>query len=228
VVRRTQFARPALRPRPAAPGAALAALRREPAPYKVWPPEKLAELGRPAGGRAASSHFWCTAPARRRPPGRSPARMAPARWWTPAAGLPVLKGILARCALFVGNDGGPKHLAALSGMPSVAVYGHVHPEAWTRPGDPRQRWVATASRTRRQPTSGPCESGGAAGGPGRGRRLEPQILALARLGGWIPADRMPVHERHAPRAAPERGDSVLQPRGHASSRRRWTRPWPRP
>jgi ADP-heptose:LPS heptosyltransferase len=74
----------------------------------------------------------------------------------PLPAFPVLKEILARCALFVGNDGGPKHLAALSGLPTVTVFGRVHPESWTRPGDTTQRWVATASDTRRLPTTGPC------------------------------------------------------------------------
>lgn len=153
--------------------------------YKVWPPEKLAMLG----DRLAAAGYQ---PFLVYGPGEQPAAQEIAARMEhgalvdyPLPDFPTLKGILARCALFAGNDGGPKHLAALSGVPSVTVYGHVHPEAWTRPGDPRQLWVATAAHTRRQPTSGACEVE---------ERLENlavdavwnRILALAE-GGWIPA-----------------------------------------
>lgn len=124
--------------------------------YKVWPPERLAELGRrlaECGLRPFLVHG----------PGEEEAARVLARQLDdalvdyPLPDFPVLKEILARCALFVGNDGGPKHLAALSGIPTVAVFGVVHPDSWTRPGDPTQRWVATAADTRALPSSAPCE-----------------------------------------------------------------------
>lgn len=39
-----------------------------------------------------------------------------------AVGLPGLVGVLARSALFLGNDSGPRHLAAAVGTPTVAVF----------------------------------------------------------------------------------------------------------
>jgi ADP-heptose:LPS heptosyltransferase len=38
----------------------------------------------------------------------------------PLSGLP---GLLGHCALFVGNDSGPKHLAAALGVPTVGIHG---------------------------------------------------------------------------------------------------------
>lgn len=124
--------------------------------YKVWPPAKLAETARRLRERGLLP-FLVYGPGEEAPV----AELARAIGEPCVAGYPppsfaALKEILARCALFVGNDGGPKHLAALGGVPSATVYGRVHPEAWTRPDDADQTWVATASKTRSVPTAGPC------------------------------------------------------------------------
>jgi heptosyltransferase-3 len=126
--------------------------------YKVWPPEHLAKVGR-----------WLTEQELRPMLVYGPGEEDAARELAAQIGqralvdyempnFAQLREILARCALFVGNDGGPKHLAALSGTPSLTLFGYVHPEAWTDPTKPNQRWLATASDTRQQPTTGPCES----------------------------------------------------------------------
>jgi len=125
--------------------------------YKVWPPEHLVEIGRRLERRGLRP-FLVFGPGEAEAALRVAAGLGPGALVDyPVPGILVLKEILARCALFVGNDGGPKHLASASGIPAVAVFGHVHPEAWTRPDDPGQRWVATASSSRRLPTAGPCE-----------------------------------------------------------------------
>jgi heptosyltransferase-3 len=59
-----------------------------------------------------------------------------------AEGLPVLvdespatlKGVLAHAQLFVGNDAGPTHLAALMGVPTVAIFGPSDPVRWSPVG----------------------------------------------------------------------------------------------
>ncbi len=51
--------------------------------------------------------------------------------------LPLLAGILGRCALYVGNDSGVSHLAAALGTPCVAVFGPTDPLLWA----PRGRCV---------------------------------------------------------------------------------------
>lgn len=59
---------------------------------------------------------------------------APAGWWSAhaaapagAATLPQLCALLERCALYVGNDSGPAHLAAALGVPTVTVFGPSSP-----------------------------------------------------------------------------------------------------
>lgn len=137
------------------PVAALFGVSRQ--PYKVWPAEHLAEIGRRLERRGLRP-FLVHGPGEEEAARELARRLGPAAIHDyPLPGFAALKEILARCALFVGNDGGPKHLAALSGIPSVAVFGQVHPESWTRPHDPTQRWVATASTSRTLPTLGPCE-----------------------------------------------------------------------
>ncbi len=49
---------------------------------------------------------------------------------TVCAGLDALLGVLARAALYLGNDAGPTHLAAFLGVPAVAVFGPTDPELW--------------------------------------------------------------------------------------------------
>lgn len=60
----------------------------------------------------------------------------------PVMGFPVLKGILGRCEVFVGNDGGPKHAARAAGIPTVTVFNGNPPVVWTDPTRRDQRFVA--------------------------------------------------------------------------------------
>lgn len=60
------------------------------------------------------------------------------------ASLPELAALLERCALYIGNDSGPAHLAAAVGIPTVTIFGPSTPE---RTG-PDVRWLTTASVTR--------------------------------------------------------------------------------
>lgn len=49
-------------------------------------------------------------------------------------GLATLVACLGRCRLFVGNDGGPKHLAVAVGTPTLTLFGSEPPQFWTPPG----------------------------------------------------------------------------------------------
>ncbi|MBL8763301.1 MAG: glycosyltransferase family 9 protein [Phycisphaerae bacterium] len=51
-------------------------------------------------------------------------------------GLGVLKAVIARAALLVTNDTGPRHLAAGFGVPRVVLFGPTDPRWTTLPGDP--------------------------------------------------------------------------------------------
>lgn len=53
------------------------------------------------------------------------------------ADLGHLGGVLAKCSLLIGNDGGPKHMAAALNVPTLTVFGAESPVYWTPPDDPR-------------------------------------------------------------------------------------------
>ncbi len=44
--------------------------------------------------------------------------------------LPVLAGVLSHAKMFVGHDSGVTHLAALLGIPTIAIFGPTDPERW--------------------------------------------------------------------------------------------------
>ncbi len=52
--------------------------------------------------------------------------------------LSELKSLLARAALFVGNDSGPAHMAAAFGLPVVALFGSSDREVWAPWRTPNQ------------------------------------------------------------------------------------------
>ena len=45
-----------------------------------------------------------------------------------------LRAILGKCVLYVGNDGGNKHVAICAGIPTVTVFGSIRWQSWTPPG----------------------------------------------------------------------------------------------
>jgi ADP-heptose:LPS heptosyltransferase len=52
--------------------------------------------------------------------------------------------VLAHAQLFVGNDAGPTHLAALMGVPTVAIFGPSDPVRWS-PVGPKVSLVRTGT-----------------------------------------------------------------------------------
>jgi ADP-heptose:LPS heptosyltransferase len=75
----------------------------------------------------------------------------------PMVSFPVLRGIMEGCCLFVGVDGGANHIAKACEVPSVTLFGRIHPEFWTAPDKPEQRFVGTRADARSQPvTRGRC------------------------------------------------------------------------
>jgi len=95
--------------------------------YKRWLPERYGEVADALAERGCRVIFtW--GPGEREAAEaiargmKRPARLAPE---TPT--LQHLAAIFARCDLFIGNDTGPMHLAALSGTPVVAVFGPTDP-----------------------------------------------------------------------------------------------------
>ncbi len=49
-----------------------------------------------------------------------------------AENLPIMKlaAIIKRCSFYIGNDSGVTHLAALTGIKTIAIYSHTDPAVW--------------------------------------------------------------------------------------------------
>ncbi|WP_447973287.1 putative lipopolysaccharide heptosyltransferase III [Nitrospira sp. Kam-Ns4a] len=99
--------------------------------FKAWPVERFAELADRLAERCGC-RVLIGGSAADRPTAeaiRARARSAPAV----LAGrttLLELVAVLKRCALFVGNDNGPMHMAAALGIPVVALFGPSDPAVW--------------------------------------------------------------------------------------------------
>lgn len=53
--------------------------------------------------------------------------------------LAALKQLLEQCDLFVGNDGGPRHIAIAAKTPTVSIM--ISPDQWTPPGSPMHQVI---------------------------------------------------------------------------------------
>ncbi|MGH7410142.1 MAG: glycosyltransferase family 9 protein, partial [Candidatus Methylomirabilis sp.] len=99
--------------------------------FKAWPVERFAELADRLAG-VAGCRVLLGGDVRERELAeaiRAQSRVAP----TVLAGRTTLRqlaAVLKRCALFVGNDNGPMHMAAALGTPVVALFGPSAPEVW--------------------------------------------------------------------------------------------------
>ncbi len=126
--------------------------------FKAWPAERFAVLA----DRLAES-FGCRVviggsgqEQKLAEEVRHQARSAP----TVLAGRTPLRtyaAVLKRCALFVGSDNGPMHMAAALGVPVVALFGPSNPDEWG-PRGPQSRVLYKGLDCRRcfHPT---CERG---------------------------------------------------------------------
>ena len=79
----------------------------------------------------------------------------------PVGGLPVLHppdlrslaGLLAKAALFIGNDSGPGHMAAAVGTPTLTLFGPTDPRLWAPHGHRSQALQAPAADIAAIPTA---------------------------------------------------------------------------
>ncbi len=126
--------------RPAASAPLVACLPTGSWPAKTWAPERFAQamdqIAQTAQIAEMATVVWLWGPGEREAVAacrglmRRPSLLAPATDWQ------ELGALLERCALFVGNDSGPKHVAAALGVPTVTVYGPTHPATWHPPEGP--------------------------------------------------------------------------------------------
>ncbi len=108
--------------------------------FKAWPAERFAALA----DRLAEAHGCRVAIGGNdgeRPVGEAilrQAKSAPALLMGRTS-LRHYAAVLKRCALFVGNDNGPMHMAATLGVPTVGLFGPSNPAEW----GPRGPYVKT-------------------------------------------------------------------------------------
>jgi predicted lipopolysaccharide heptosyltransferase III len=99
--------------------------------FKAWPPERFAELA-----DRLTERFGCRVllggDVREVPLAEQICSLARSSPVVLAGRTTLLQyaAVLRRCALFVGNDNGPMHMAAAVGIPVVAVFGPSDPAEW--------------------------------------------------------------------------------------------------
>lgn len=92
-------------------------------PRRRWPPEHFAAVGDGLAARGAAVAVIGTGPAdRAAASGLAAAMRTPPTDLTDRLTLPGVVGLLARSVLLVGNDSGPRHLAAAVGTATVGIY----------------------------------------------------------------------------------------------------------
>ena len=88
---------------------------------KCWPPAAFAEVLVPLAARHNLQIVLHEGPADAEPVAQL-SRLVPSARVLRGPALPVLAGVLARCAAYVGNDSGISHLAAAVGAPTVVLF----------------------------------------------------------------------------------------------------------
>jgi len=54
-----------------------------------------------------------------------------------------VRAILSHCKMYIGNDGGNKHLAVAAGIPTIGIFTGDKPRLWTPPNSNRHRYLQT-------------------------------------------------------------------------------------
>lgn len=103
-------------------------------PAKAWLPERFAGVMDALAD--VGSVVWMWGPGERGSVEACRARMRARSFLAPPTGWQELGALLERCALWIGNDSGPKHVAVALGIPSVTLYGPTHPATWHPPEGP--------------------------------------------------------------------------------------------
>ena len=103
-------------------------------PAKTWLPDRFAAVMEALA--VEGTVVWTWGPGERadaeacRALLRAPSLLAPPSGWQELAAL------LKRCALWIGNDSGPKHVAVALGVPTVTLFGPTNPITWHPPDGP--------------------------------------------------------------------------------------------
>ncbi len=120
-----------------APAAALSPVSRR--SYKRWPLDRFAAVGDALSRRFGGRLLITSGPGEEHVARTVAETMRePAVWDYGRTTLGQLAAIYERCALWVGNDNGPKHIAAAVGTPTVTIFRPGQGAAWTNPEAPAQ------------------------------------------------------------------------------------------
>jgi ADP-heptose:LPS heptosyltransferase len=97
--------------------------------FKAWPPERFAEVGRFLVRSKSCRIVVLGAPGQEVALAKSLVESIGPEAVSLAGKMPprTLLAFLRLCALYVGNDSGPMHLAAAAGCPTVAIFGATNP-----------------------------------------------------------------------------------------------------
>lgn len=107
---------------------------------KCWPAERFAELALSLRDSSHDVHVVLGEVERERMPKDVWKRLADVATVHQPADLVALFTLLQSARLYIGNDSGPTHLAAVSGVPTLALYGRDNETTW-RPIGPRVRLI---------------------------------------------------------------------------------------
>ena len=105
-------------------------------PAKTWAPERFAEAMDSVAREATV--IWLWGPGERESVESARSMMRAPSLLAPPTGWQELGALLARCAVLVSNDSGPKHVAIALGVPTVTIFGPTHPGTWHPPGGPNR------------------------------------------------------------------------------------------
>jgi predicted lipopolysaccharide heptosyltransferase III len=104
-------------------------------PAKTWPRERFVELGEILARREGTRVLLLWGPGEETLAREVAGRMRESALIAPPLPLRHLFALLASVDLFIGNDSGPKHLAAAVGTPTIAVFGPTDRRTWTPAGE---------------------------------------------------------------------------------------------
>ena len=103
-------------------------------PAKTWLPDRFAAVMDALAPEGTVVWMW--GPGERAGVEACRARMRAPSLLAPPTGWQELGALLARCALWIGNDSGPKHVAVALGVPTVTMFGPTNPTTWQPPDGP--------------------------------------------------------------------------------------------
>ncbi len=111
---------------------------------KNWPAERFASVAARLAARDVTT-LLIAGPADATAAAKVAALAGDSVHRAPPATLDRLAALLGRCRAYLGNDSGITHLAAITGTPTVAVFGPTDPTVW-RPLGPHARVVRAAGQ----------------------------------------------------------------------------------